>query len=76
MVALVPWLLLEPGFFYCEQAPSVALRPKLLYFFLPRSSSGSQPAPEACFQEMNSMGNSQGNCGQDSEGSFLPCAQR
>ncbi|CAO2578709.1 Disintegrin and metalloproteinase domain-containing protein 33, partial [Lemmus lemmus] len=37
---------------------------------------GSQPAPEPCFQEMNSMGNSQGNCGQDSKGSFLPCAQR
>ncbi|CAO2578798.1 Disintegrin and metalloproteinase domain-containing protein 33 [Lemmus lemmus] len=37
---------------------------------------GSQPAPESCFQEMNSMGNSQGNCGQDSKGSFLPCAQR
>ncbi|XP_015858516.2 disintegrin and metalloproteinase domain-containing protein 33 isoform X1 [Peromyscus maniculatus bairdii] len=37
---------------------------------------GSQPAPEPCFQEMNSMGNSQGNCGQDSKGNFLPCAQR
>ncbi|XP_049990162.1 disintegrin and metalloproteinase domain-containing protein 33 isoform X1 [Alexandromys fortis] len=37
---------------------------------------GSQPAPEFCFQEMNSMGNSQGNCGRDSKGSFLPCAQR
>uniref|UniRef100_A0A8C2MV26 A disintegrin and metallopeptidase domain 33 n=1 Tax=Cricetulus griseus TaxID=10029 RepID=A0A8C2MV26_CRIGR len=37
---------------------------------------GSQPAPEPCFQEMNSMGNSQGNCGQDSKGSFFPCAQR
>ncbi|XP_052039608.1 disintegrin and metalloproteinase domain-containing protein 33 isoform X1 [Apodemus sylvaticus] len=37
---------------------------------------GSQPAPEPCFQQMNSMGNSQGNCGQDSKGSFLPCAQR
>ncbi|XP_038187974.1 disintegrin and metalloproteinase domain-containing protein 33 isoform X2 [Arvicola amphibius] len=37
---------------------------------------GSQPAPTPCFQEMNSMGNSQGNCGQDSKGSFLPCAER
>ncbi|XP_055461114.1 disintegrin and metalloproteinase domain-containing protein 33 [Psammomys obesus] len=37
---------------------------------------GSQPAPEPCFQEVNSVGDSQGNCGQDSKGSFLPCAQR
>nr|AAQ75369.1 disintegrin and metalloprotease domain 33 [Mus musculus] len=37
---------------------------------------GSKPAPEPCFQQMNSMGNSQGNCGQDHKGSFLPCAQR
>ncbi|XP_060228191.1 disintegrin and metalloproteinase domain-containing protein 33 isoform X5 [Meriones unguiculatus] len=37
---------------------------------------GSQPAPEPCFQEVNSVGNSQGNCGQDSKGSFLPCAER
>ncbi|EDL80220.1 a disintegrin and metallopeptidase domain 33 (predicted), isoform CRA_b [Rattus norvegicus] len=37
---------------------------------------GSQPAPEPCFQQMNSVGNSQGNCGQDSKGSFLPCTQR
>ncbi|XP_034351919.1 disintegrin and metalloproteinase domain-containing protein 33 isoform X3 [Arvicanthis niloticus] len=37
---------------------------------------GSQPAPEPCFQKMNSVENSQGHCGQDSKGSFLPCAQR
>nr|XP_023481958.1 disintegrin and metalloproteinase domain-containing protein 33 isoform X8 [Equus caballus] len=37
---------------------------------------GSSPAPEACFQLVNSAGNAHGNCGQDSEGGFVPCAQR
>ncbi|XP_047296470.1 disintegrin and metalloproteinase domain-containing protein 33 isoform X2 [Homo sapiens] len=37
---------------------------------------GSHPAPEACFQVVNSAGDAHGNCGQDSEGHFLPCAGR
>ncbi|XP_012583526.1 PREDICTED: disintegrin and metalloproteinase domain-containing protein 33 [Condylura cristata] len=37
---------------------------------------GSHPAPEVCFQVVNSAGDAQGNCGQDSKGGFLPCAQR
>ncbi|XP_054111161.1 disintegrin and metalloproteinase domain-containing protein 33 isoform X7 [Callithrix jacchus] len=37
---------------------------------------GSHPAPEACFQVVNSVGDTHGNCGQDSEGHFLPCAER
>uniref|UniRef100_H0WI57 ADAM metallopeptidase domain 33 n=2 Tax=Otolemur garnettii TaxID=30611 RepID=H0WI57_OTOGA len=37
---------------------------------------GSRPAPEACFQMVNSVGDAHGSCGQDSEGNFLPCAQR
>uniref|UniRef100_A0A8C6AEN5 ADAM metallopeptidase domain 33 n=1 Tax=Marmota marmota marmota TaxID=9994 RepID=A0A8C6AEN5_MARMA len=37
---------------------------------------GSRPAPEACFQVVNSAGDAHGNCGQDSEGGFLPCAQK
>ncbi|XP_070103911.1 disintegrin and metalloproteinase domain-containing protein 33 isoform X4 [Equus caballus] len=41
-----------------------------------RALPGSSPAPEACFQLVNSAGNAHGNCGQDSEGGFVPCAQR
>ncbi|XP_062955634.1 disintegrin and metalloproteinase domain-containing protein 33 isoform X2 [Cynocephalus volans] len=37
---------------------------------------GSRPAPEACFQVVNSAGDAHGNCGQDSESRFVPCAQR
>uniref|UniRef100_A0A2K5CWF8 ADAM metallopeptidase domain 33 n=1 Tax=Aotus nancymaae TaxID=37293 RepID=A0A2K5CWF8_AOTNA len=37
---------------------------------------GSHPAPEACFHVVNSVGDTHGNCGQDSEGHFLPCAER
>ncbi|KAM9590317.1 disintegrin and metalloproteinase domain-containing protein 33 [Trichechus inunguis] len=37
---------------------------------------GSRPAPEACFQVVNSAGDAHGNCGQDSQGRFVPCAQR
>ncbi|XP_039719776.1 disintegrin and metalloproteinase domain-containing protein 33 isoform X3 [Pteropus medius] len=37
---------------------------------------GSHPAPEACFQVVNSAGDAHGNCGQDTEGGFVPCAQR
>lgn len=37
---------------------------------------GSRPAPEACFQVVNSAGDAHGNCGQRGDGSFVPCAQR
>lgn len=40
------------------------------------ASSGSRPAPEACFQVVNSAGDAHGNCGQQSDSSFVPCAQR
>lgn len=40
------------------------------------ASSGSRPAPEACFQVVNSAGDAQGNCGQQGDGSYVPCAQR
>lgn len=40
------------------------------------ASSGSRPAPEACFQVVNSAGDAHGNCGQRGDGSFVPCAQR
>uniref|UniRef100_A0A8C0DDA1 ADAM metallopeptidase domain 33 n=1 Tax=Balaenoptera musculus TaxID=9771 RepID=A0A8C0DDA1_BALMU len=36
---------------------------------------GSRPAPEACFQVVNSAGDAHGNCGQQGDSSFLPCAQ-
>ncbi|XP_006894320.1 PREDICTED: disintegrin and metalloproteinase domain-containing protein 33 [Elephantulus edwardii] len=36
----------------------------------------SHPAPEACFQIVNSAGDAHGNCGQDSQGHFVPCAPR
>ncbi|XP_068381114.1 disintegrin and metalloproteinase domain-containing protein 33 isoform X9 [Eschrichtius robustus] len=39
------------------------------------ASSGSRPAPEACFQVVNSAGDAHGNCGQQGDSSFLPCAQ-
>ncbi|XP_048204841.1 disintegrin and metalloproteinase domain-containing protein 33 [Perognathus longimembris pacificus] len=35
----------------------------------------SRPAPQACFQ-VNSAGDTRGNCGQDGVGGFLPCAPR
>ncbi|KAB1262877.1 Disintegrin and metalloproteinase domain-containing protein 33 [Camelus dromedarius] len=37
---------------------------------------GSRPAPDACFQVLNPAGDAHGNCGQHSDGSFVPCAQR
>ncbi|XP_041588780.1 disintegrin and metalloproteinase domain-containing protein 33 isoform X2 [Vulpes lagopus] len=37
---------------------------------------GSSPAPEFCFQIVNSAGDAHGNCGQDGKGGFVPCAQR
>uniref|UniRef100_A0A8C6DCM2 ADAM metallopeptidase domain 33 n=1 Tax=Moschus moschiferus TaxID=68415 RepID=A0A8C6DCM2_MOSMO len=37
---------------------------------------GSRPAPEACFQVVNSAGDARGNCGQQADGNFVPCAQR
>lgn len=40
------------------------------------ASPGSRPAPEACFQVLNSVGDARGNCGQDDKGGFVSCAQR
>uniref|UniRef100_A0A8C0JMH3 ADAM metallopeptidase domain 33 n=1 Tax=Canis lupus dingo TaxID=286419 RepID=A0A8C0JMH3_CANLU len=37
---------------------------------------GSSPAPELCFQIVNSAGDAHGNCGQDGKGGFVPCAPR
>ncbi|KFO20528.1 Disintegrin and metalloproteinase domain-containing protein 33 [Fukomys damarensis] len=37
---------------------------------------GSRPAPRACFQLVNPVGDSAGNCGRNGSGRFLPCAQR
>ncbi|XP_034861843.1 disintegrin and metalloproteinase domain-containing protein 33 isoform X2 [Mirounga leonina] len=37
---------------------------------------GSSPAPDACFQTVNSAGDAHGNCGEDRKGGFVPCAQR
>ncbi|XP_036907635.1 disintegrin and metalloproteinase domain-containing protein 33 isoform X2 [Sturnira hondurensis] len=37
---------------------------------------GSRPAPEACFQVLNSVGGSSGNCDRDEEGGSAPCAKR
>lgn len=42
----------------------------------PSPSLGSRPAPEACFQVLNSVGDARGNCGQDDKGGFVSCAQR
>eukprot|EP00070_Physeter_catodon_P008087 XP_007117465.1 disintegrin and metalloproteinase domain-containing protein 33 isoform X1 [Physeter catodon] len=36
---------------------------------------GSRPAPEACFRVVNSAGDAHGNCGQQGDSSFVPCAQ-
>ncbi|KAM4842691.1 disintegrin and metalloproteinase domain-containing protein 33 [Thomomys bottae] len=36
--------------------------------------SASRPAPQACFQMVNSAGDTRGNCGTDTAGGFLPCA--
>ncbi|XP_066870187.1 disintegrin and metalloproteinase domain-containing protein 33 isoform X2 [Kogia breviceps] len=36
---------------------------------------GSRPAPEACFRVVNSAGDAHGNCGQQGDNSFVPCAQ-
>ncbi|XP_074131678.1 disintegrin and metalloproteinase domain-containing protein 33 isoform X1 [Sminthopsis crassicaudata] len=37
---------------------------------------GAHPAPDACFQDVNSAGDPYGNCGQDSEGRYVPCNRR
>ncbi|XP_067834395.1 disintegrin and metalloproteinase domain-containing protein 33-like isoform X2 [Heptranchias perlo] len=34
---------------------------------------GARPAPTACFEDVNAAGNDYGNCGKDSEGTFVKC---
>ncbi|XP_041866767.1 disintegrin and metalloproteinase domain-containing protein 12 isoform X2 [Melanotaenia boesemani] len=37
---------------------------------------GAKPAPEICFERVNSAGDPYGNCGKDSKGSFAKCEAR
>ncbi|KAG7255781.1 hypothetical protein CRUP_018185, partial [Coryphaenoides rupestris] len=39
-------------------------------------SDGTTPAPEICFERVNSAGDPYGNCGKDSKGSFAKCEAR
>ncbi|XP_047396833.1 disintegrin and metalloproteinase domain-containing protein 33 isoform X4 [Sciurus carolinensis] len=57
---------------YCQDGACPTLEQQCQQLWGP----GSHPAPEACFQVVNSAGDAHGNCGQDSEGRFLPCAQK
>ncbi|XP_039607802.1 disintegrin and metalloproteinase domain-containing protein 19 isoform X2 [Polypterus senegalus] len=34
---------------------------------------GAQPAPDACFQDVNAAGNAYGNCGKDNQGNYVRC---
>nr|XP_045012505.1 LOW QUALITY PROTEIN: disintegrin and metalloproteinase domain-containing protein 33 [Jaculus jaculus] len=57
---------------YCQDGACPTLEQQCQQLWGPES----EPAPEACFQVLNSVGDARGNCGQDSKGRFLPCAQR
>uniref|UniRef100_A0A8C3E889 ADAM metallopeptidase domain 33 n=1 Tax=Corvus moneduloides TaxID=1196302 RepID=A0A8C3E889_CORMO len=37
---------------------------------------GAWPAPDACFQDVNTAGNTYGNCGKDSQGRYVKCDKR
>ncbi|XP_048365952.1 disintegrin and metalloproteinase domain-containing protein 33 [Sphaerodactylus townsendi] len=37
---------------------------------------GAWPAPDACFQDVNTAGDMYGNCGKDSHGNYVKCARR
>ncbi|XP_045151477.1 disintegrin and metalloproteinase domain-containing protein 33 [Echinops telfairi] len=57
---------------YCRDGACPTLEQQCQQFWGP----GARPAPEACFQVVNSAGDAHGHCGQDSQGRFVPCAQR
>lgn len=46
------------------------------HLFLPVSdwSADATSAPAVCFSSVNKQGNKYGNCGQLTNGSYLPCA--
>uniref|UniRef100_A0A8C0ISG8 ADAM metallopeptidase domain 33 n=1 Tax=Chelonoidis abingdonii TaxID=106734 RepID=A0A8C0ISG8_CHEAB len=37
---------------------------------------GAWPAPDACFQDVNTAGDTYGNCGKDSQGHYVKCDRR
>ncbi|XP_038601227.1 disintegrin and metalloproteinase domain-containing protein 33 isoform X2 [Tachyglossus aculeatus] len=37
---------------------------------------GASPAPDACFQDVNTAGDPYGNCGRDGQGNYIPCERR
>ncbi|XP_007932870.1 disintegrin and metalloproteinase domain-containing protein 33 [Orycteropus afer afer] len=57
---------------YCQDGACPTLEQQCQQLWGP----GSRPAPEACFQVVNSAGDAHGNCGQDRQGHFVPCPQR
>ncbi|XP_006874915.1 PREDICTED: LOW QUALITY PROTEIN: disintegrin and metalloproteinase domain-containing protein 33 [Chrysochloris asiatica] len=60
------------GHGYCRDGACPTLQQQCEQLWGP----GARPAPEPCFQVVNSAGDAHGNCGQDSQGRFVPCAQR
>uniref|UniRef100_K7F8H5 ADAM metallopeptidase domain 33 n=1 Tax=Pelodiscus sinensis TaxID=13735 RepID=K7F8H5_PELSI len=38
-----------------------------------RLGTGAWPAPDACFQDVNTAGDAYGNCGTDSQGHYVKC---
>ncbi|XP_060043124.1 disintegrin and metalloproteinase domain-containing protein 33 isoform X2 [Erinaceus europaeus] len=59
---------------YCRDGACPTLEQQCQHLWGP-ASPGSRPAPEACFQEVNSAGDTHGNCGLDNQ-VFVPCARR
>lgn len=49
--------------------PMTGLKPVMLSV-----SADATSAPDVCFSSVNKQGNKYGNCGQLTNGSYIPCA--
>ncbi|KAJ8386505.1 hypothetical protein AAFF_G00169750 [Aldrovandia affinis] len=61
----------EGGREYCSSGVCASLDSQCRWLWGPNSTQ----APEVCFSSVNKLGNKYGNCGQMSNGTYLPCSE-
>ncbi|KAI2662380.1 Disintegrin and metalloproteinase domain-containing protein 12 [Labeo rohita] len=67
------WLYTASAFWAHVQSGSLAIKQTQITADVLCHLWGAQPAPDACFQDVNAAGNAFGNCGKDSHGNYVKC---
>ncbi|KAL8206534.1 UNVERIFIED_CONTAM: hypothetical protein K2H54_007544 [Gekko kuhli] len=71
-VYLLDGSLCSSGDAFCSSGMCMTHHQQCIHLWGP----GAWPAPDACFQDVNTAGDMYGNCGKDSHGNYVKCARR